>query len=79
MSQQYGPPHGPPGQGGWGPPPQQFRPPRRSGKTQWIVIKHADETAGSPVPADRSVLTGRTMEEIQKAADAVWSSKTRVA
>jgi len=38
MSQQYGPPQGPPGQGGWGPPPQQFRPPRRSGKTQWIVM-----------------------------------------
>lgn len=48
------------------------------GKTQWIVLKHADDNAGSPPPEDRSVLTGRTLEEIRKAADAVWSSGRRV-
>lgn len=49
------------------------------GKSQWIVIKHADEFALSPTPPDTSVLTGRTMDAIRKAADAVWSSKQRVA
>ncbi|ADB32175.1 hypothetical protein Kfla_3111 [Kribbella flavida DSM 17836] len=48
MSQQYGPPQGPPAPGGWGPgpggypPPPPFRPARRSSsRTKWIVIAGA--------------------------------------
>jgi DNA ligase D-like protein (predicted 3'-phosphoesterase) len=49
-----------------------------NGKEQWIVLKHADETAGTVSPEDRSVLTGRTMDQIREAADAVWSGRGRV-
>lgn len=45
----------------------------------WLMIKMEDETAlpeGAPDPLetqDRSVLTGRSMDEIAEAADRVWS------
>ena len=42
-------------------------------KTPWFLIKGGDSMA-VPADVDRSVLTGRTMEEITSDADAEWKS-----
>ena len=50
---------------------------KRPGKPQWLLIKHRDEYATEEQlvsDADRSVATGRTMDEIAAADDEVWHS-----
>jgi bifunctional non-homologous end joining protein LigD len=47
-------------------------------KTPWFLIK-GGETIDPPRDAERSVLTGRTMEEITGAADAEWESNRKAA
>jgi bifunctional non-homologous end joining protein LigD len=50
---------------------------KRPGKPQWLLIKHRDECATTEeivTDADRSVATGRTMEEIAAADGDVWHS-----
>ncbi|RIL00893.1 MAG: DNA ligase D [Proteobacteria bacterium] len=52
------------------------------GKTSWLLMKRSDAharpaTAGSiTAAAPRSVLSGRTLEEVARDADRVWSSTT---
>jgi bifunctional non-homologous end joining protein LigD len=52
--------------------------PDKSGKPQWLLIKHQDPYAepGSDVAAEHqtSVATGRTMEEIAGGKSRVWHS-----
>jgi bifunctional non-homologous end joining protein LigD len=45
-------------------------------KQPWFLIK-GGESMDPPADADRSVLTGRTMEEIAGAADAEWASNRK--
>ena len=52
---------------------------RRSGeedKQPWFLIK-GGESMDTPRDADRSVLTGRTLDEIAAAADAEWESNRK--
>lgn len=48
-------------------------------KPNWLLIKSRDDTARPDAPGDddtaRSVLSGRTMTEIARAADRVWSGE----
>jgi bifunctional non-homologous end joining protein LigD len=60
---------------------------RRSGddRNNWLLIKHRDEFARPAAKSDiltrkpRSVVTGRTMEQIASDADRVWSSNGKAA
>ncbi|HEY3393041.1 MAG TPA: DNA ligase D [Lacipirellulaceae bacterium] len=60
---------------------------RRSGedRNNWLLIKHRDEAARPSAKSDiltrkpRSVLSGRTMDEIASDADRVWSSNGKAA
>ena len=53
----------------------------REGKPNWLLIKERDEYARGPdaepitEEAPNSAITGRTMDEIAKAADHVWESQ----
>ena len=47
-------------------------------KQPWFLIK-GGETMSVPRKVDKSVLTGRTMEEITEAADAEWESNRKAA
>ena len=66
--------HGKRLQGGW----VLVRMRRESGRAQWLLIKHRDETATESydVTAEvtTSVASGRTMEEIAKRSGRVWNS-----
>jgi bifunctional non-homologous end joining protein LigD len=60
---------------------------RRAGedRSNWLLIKHRDEAARPDAKSDilarkpRSVLSGRTMDEIASDADRVWSSNGKSA
>ena len=66
--------HGKRLQGGW----VLVRMRRESGRAQWLLIKHRDETANESydVTAEvtTSVASGRTMEEIAQRSGRVWTS-----
>jgi bifunctional non-homologous end joining protein LigD len=47
---------------------------RTGTEKQWLLIKKRDEFAEQPVDDDRSVKTGRTMDEIAAGKGAVWFS-----
>ncbi|MDP9038870.1 MAG: DNA ligase D [Acidobacteriota bacterium] len=64
---------------------QRDRERRSSSKPQWLLIKEHDPYERTPTDpaitdeADRSVVTGRTMEEIAASEDHVWNSKETAA
>jgi bifunctional non-homologous end joining protein LigD len=49
-----------------------------SGRSQWLLIKHRDETADESYDVTAEVMTsvasGRTMEEIAERSGRVWNS-----
>jgi bifunctional non-homologous end joining protein LigD len=55
-----------------------------SGKKNWLLIKRSQDEPAAEKPSlrkgasrDRSILTGRTMDEIAEAKDRIWNSKQK--